>query len=79
MNADSSDPTRLTDHPGDNFAPSWSPDGTQIVFVSGRDQEAGIYDLYIMNADGSGVARLTNDTANDCTVSDHVRQNRVGN
>ncbi len=65
MNADGSNPVRLTNEPGDDFAPSWSPDGTQIVFVSDRDQTAGIYDLYIMNADGSGVSRLTNDTAID--------------
>jgi len=65
MNADGSNPIRLTDQPGDDFAPSWSPDGTQLVFVSDRDQSPGIYDLYIMNADGSGVTRLTDDAAID--------------
>ncbi|NJD58798.1 MAG: DUF333 domain-containing protein [Anaerolineae bacterium] len=60
-------PTRVTDNPADDFAPSWSPDGTQIVFVSDRDQATGIYDLYIMNADGNNVTRLTNDTAIDYT------------
>jgi len=34
MNADGSNPARLTNNPGDDFAPSWSTDGTQIVFVS---------------------------------------------
>ena len=62
MNADGSNPIRLTNQPADDFAPGWSPDGTKIVFVSDRDQEAGITDLYIMNADGSGVTRLTHDT-----------------
>jgi Tol biopolymer transport system component len=73
MGADGSNPTRLTFEPGDDFAPTWSPDGKQIAFVSDRDQMAGIYDLYIMAADGSQVRRLTrpepggltNDTAID--------------
>ena len=61
MNADGSNPVRLTDQPSDDFAPSWSPEGTQIVFVSDRDGAAGVTDLYIMNADGSGVTRLMDD------------------
>jgi len=65
MNAEGTNPVRLTEQPGDDFAPSWSPDGAQIVFVSDRGQSPGIYDLYIMNADGSGARRLTNDTAID--------------
>jgi Tol biopolymer transport system component len=56
---------RLTDNPTDDFAPAWSPDGSQIAFVSDRDRKAGIYDIYIMQADGSGVRRLTADTAID--------------
>ena len=39
-------------------APAWSPDGTRIAFVSDRD--GGFPELYLMNADGSGVTRLTN-------------------
>jgi Tol biopolymer transport system component/putative hemolysin len=56
---------RLTDNPADDFAPAWSPDGSQIAFVSDRDQKQGIYDVYIMKADGSSVRRLTSDTAID--------------
>ncbi len=37
--------------------PAWSPDRSQIAFVSNRD---GSYELYMMNADGSEVKRLTN-------------------
>jgi Tol biopolymer transport system component len=37
--------------------PAWSPDGTQIVFTSTRDQP---YDhIFVMKADGTGVTRLT--------------------
>src|SRR5688572_3615803 len=37
--------------------PAWSRDGTQIVFMSNRGGKA--FDLYRMNADGSGVEPLT--------------------
>jgi Tol biopolymer transport system component len=46
----------LTVKAGDNAFPSFSPDSKQLVFRSTRDGEKN---LYIMNADGSGVRRLT--------------------
>jgi Tol biopolymer transport system component len=42
--------------------PKWSPDGRRISFVSSR---AGNFDLYVMNADGTNVTRLTDHPAND--------------
>ena len=39
-------------------APSWSPDGRRIAFLSRRD---GSKELYIVSADGSGQRRLTRD------------------
>jgi Tol biopolymer transport system component len=42
--------------------PSWSPDGTQIVF-SGLSE--GISDLYVINADGTNLRRLTDDLYGD--------------
>ena len=65
MNADGSDVTRETSHP--NYldrpriwdeAPAWSPDGDRIAFISNRGG-GGTSDLYVMNADGSEVTRLT--------------------
>lgn len=41
---------------------SWSPDGRRISFTSRRD---GNWDVYVMNADGSRPARLTDDPASD--------------
>lgn len=41
---------------GQNWLPSWSPDGTRIAITSNRD---GNPELYVMNADGSGVRRIT--------------------
>ena len=57
------DLVRLTDHPARDFAPTWSPDGKQIAFVSERDGGHG--EIYIMDADGSNVRRLTYHSAGD--------------
>ena len=58
MNADGSGVRRLTDNQANDLAPSWSPDGQRITFVSDRE-------IYVMNANGSDVRRLTNDPAGD--------------
>jgi TolB protein len=42
--------------------PKWSPDGTRLSFVSSR---GGNFDVYVMNADGTNVTRLTDHPAND--------------
>ena len=42
--------------------PKWSPDGRRISFVSSR---GGNFDLYVMNADGTAVTRITDHPAND--------------
>ena len=42
--------------------PAWSPDATQIAFVSRRDGRAHIY---VMQADGTGTRRLTNSAKDD--------------
>jgi hypothetical protein len=47
---------RLTDNDAGDMEPCWSPDGTQIAFISNRN---GSPQLHIMNADGSDVTRLT--------------------
>jgi Tol biopolymer transport system component len=38
--------------------PSWSPDGSQLVFTG---YEGGLSNLFVVNADGSGLRRLTGD------------------
>jgi len=48
---------RLTDQTGDE-APAVSPDGRRVAFMSTRD---GVWDLYVVNADGSNLRRLTED------------------
>ena len=51
-------PSQLTTDPGKEVLADWSPDGQRIVFISYSDQADGV-SLYIMNADGSDVTRLT--------------------
>jgi Tol biopolymer transport system component len=46
----------LTNSTQSNYRAEWSPDGTQIVFVSERDANP---EIYVMNADGSAQRRLT--------------------
>jgi len=62
MHADGTDVRRLTDSPGLDEGPVWSPDGTKIAFSSARD---GQQELYVMNADGSDQRRLTDNPARD--------------
>jgi Tol biopolymer transport system component len=59
MNSDGSRPRRLTNNPGADAAPAWSPDGTRILFASARAGVTG-QQLYTMNDDGSAVQQLTN-------------------
>jgi Tol biopolymer transport system component len=68
MNADGSGLRNLTRTPSDDLDPAWSPDGRAIAFVqkkcmpNPRDRRcATSYEtyLYVVNADGSGLRRLT--------------------
>src|SRR6266508_4356434 len=61
MNADgTSGQTRLTDYPGRDQDPDWSPDGRKIAFERDIEPiELQILEVFVMNADGSGVTPLT--------------------
>jgi Tol biopolymer transport system component len=53
--------TQLTSGPSDS-SPDWSPVATKIAFM--RDT-GGNWDIWLVNADGSGEQRLTTDAAVD--------------
>ena len=67
INPDGSGRTRLTSDScagsfPENVFPRWSPDGRRIVYASLRPRAidaCGQYDVFVMNADGSGQTRLT--------------------
>ncbi len=46
--------------------PAWSPDGRQLAFASFRD---GNYEIYVMNADGSGQRNVSKSPAYDMSPS----------
>ncbi len=63
-NRDGSGAAALTD-PSYNYNdqwPTWSPDGTRIAFQTWRDGDA---EIYVINADGSGLDNLTQHFAKD--------------
>ncbi len=66
MNPDGKDPVNLSQNPGDDRNPSFSPDGSQIAFVSSREgePEGGPF-IYIMDANGKDIRRLNDNPQSD--------------
>ena len=59
MNPDGSNVVRLTHNDSAETMPAWSPDGSQIAFSREIDcYYSCSFDLYVMNADGTGSRRL---------------------
>lgn len=54
--------TALAPHPADDNAPSWSPEGKEIVFSSNR---GGNYDLWMVPVSGGEPRQLMNHQANE--------------
>jgi Tol biopolymer transport system component len=61
VNADGTGLKQLTDAPGWEQHPSWSPDGSKIVYVvyAEGSGDADYATVWVMNADGSGQRQLT--------------------
>ena len=53
---------RLTDDPGEDWGPRWTPDGQRIVFYAHR---TGSFHIFVMDNDGSNVIQLTEGGFND--------------
>ena len=60
MDSDGGDQTRLTNNAARDITPAWSPDGSQVVFASDRDEGGDNFEIYVMDADGGNQTRLTN-------------------
>jgi len=62
MNADGSNPENLTPDSEGDITPSWSRDGTKILFSSVDEDYAGYksHNIYVMDSDGSNKTQLTN-------------------
>lgn len=62
MNADGSNPVRVTQQTAWQFGPTWSPGGTQLAFTR---QVPGVvmslqFDIIVINTDGTGELNITN-------------------
>ncbi len=66
-------PERLTVNNEEERGPSWSPDGTRIVYACrwGADHDSfnprATFEICVMNADGTDVQRLTSNSVPDLT------------
>lgn len=61
---DSGVPRLLESKPNQGRAPTWSPNGKQLVFESDRASSAGLYSIFLINRDGTGITRMTDPALN---------------
>ena len=60
MEADGSNPRRVTNLGGANFAPYWHPDGERILFSSNHEDPNGReFEIYMIDLDGTNLTRIT--------------------
>ena len=69
MDADGDNQQRLTENRKNDWSPSWSPDGTRIVFSSDRKGDFVNFEIYVMDADGDNQQRLTENRVYDWSPS----------
>jgi TolB protein len=62
MNTDGGEVEQLTDDPGMDWLPAWSPSGEEIAFVSNRD---GNWDVYVVGTGGGIPTNATNTPGTD--------------
>ena len=60
LDSDGTNEVRLTGGPGPVGCPSWSPDGSRIVYS--RREPSGSENIFVIATDGSSDIRLTDDT-----------------
>jgi TolB protein len=59
VSPDAGGPTLLFESPGLDYQPAWSPDGARLALVSDWYAYDFVYDIFLVNADGSGFMSLT--------------------
>ena len=65
MDANGENQRNLTNNPGGDTDPSWSPDGKRIAFVSDRSDREWNRQIYVMDADGGNQRRRTKNRHDD--------------
>jgi TolB protein len=82
INIDGSNRVNITNHPAFDLEPSFSPDGSRILFISDRFVNSGSFlTMHTMNADGSDVRVLPSDgefwdTSPDWSTKCHYHSSR---
>jgi TolB protein len=61
MNADGTNPVRLTSDPANDWAGSWSPDASRIAFTRAWHNPDSCQ-IFVMKSDGSNTAQITHDS-----------------
>ncbi len=79
----------LTNHPARDLSPTWSPDGKQISFTSNRGPSTQVFQLFVMNADGTNQRQIYSSLGSVSTpawspnggiyFADDKEDNRTGN
>jgi len=59
--ADGKNTKQITNFGCASFAPTFTPDGKQLLFASNKHEcDSGKFELYLINIDGTGLKRVTN-------------------
>ena len=74
MAADGTAIIQLTDHPGIDTRPAWSPDGSKIAYTS---LIQGNYEIFVMDADGSHQKQVTANVGKDDFACWHPDGKRI--
>jgi len=84
MDADGSNKTRLTSSPEMEYAPCFSPDGSQIIYSKGEpgggdplNPSKGSADLWIMNVDGSNQRLFFSSEGEQVCFQEGWRQGKI--
>lgn len=61
---DQSSGSAIASHGGFGADAAWSPDGSRIAFAATADSMSTVFDIYVVDVDGSGLHRITTDGNN---------------